>query len=211
MRGMTSVAVTAGYVCDEPRQEFYRYMDAANVDLKGFTEDFYKKICGGKLEAVCDTLSYLKHETDVWFEITTLLIPDENDSSKEIEELSQWIFNNIGPDVPLHFSAFHPDYKMMDKPHTPGSTLVRARDIALKNGLHYVYVGNVHNEEADSTYCHECGKKIIGRDWYVLGDWHVTDDGHCKFCKAAIPGVFNGPPGNWGSKRLPVFLRNFSI
>ena len=208
--GIKSVAVTAGYMCDEPRQELYRYMDAANVDLKAFTEQFYKQITVGHLQPVLDTLVYLKHETNVWFEITTLLIPGENDSEKEIEELTQWVMEHLGPDVPLHFTAFHPDYKMLDKPPTPASTLTRARRIAVKNGLRYAYTGNVHDEEGGSTYCHQCGRKVIGRDWYVMTEWHLTPDGLCMYCGAPCPGVFEAQPGTWGAKRLPVRLKDFT-
>jgi pyruvate formate lyase activating enzyme len=155
-------------------------------------------------------LEYLKHETKVWFEITTLLIPGENDSNQEIEEESRWIFEKLGPDVPLHFTAFHPDFKMMDKPHTPAETLSRARDIALKNGLHYVYTGNVHDHHGSSTYCPKCKNILVGRDWYVLSEWNLTDDGRCKFCDYLIPGVFEGPPGPWGARRLPISLRDFA-
>lgn len=204
-----TVAVTAGYMCDEPRREFYQYMDAANVDLKAFTEQFYHKITGSHLQDVLDTLVYLKHETDVWFEITNLLIPDENDSEKEVEEMTQWIVENLGVDVPVHFTAFHPDWKMMDKPHTPPETLIRARDIAIKNGIHYAYVGNVHYEPGASTYCHQCGNRVIGRDWYVMTEYNLDDTGHCKFCNAQCNGVFNGPPGTWGSKRRAVRLKDF--
>jgi pyruvate formate lyase activating enzyme len=207
--GVKTVAVTAGYICEEPREEFYRFMDAANVDLKGFTERFYKQICAGHLQPVLDTLIYLKHHTNVWFEITTLLIPGENDSDAELEALTQWVVENLGPDVPLHFTAFHPDWKMLDKPPTPPATLTRARRIALKNGMHYAYTGNVHDQEGGSTYCHQCGRKLIGRDWYVLTEWHLTDDGHCRSCGTACAGVFDGPPGTWGPKRLPVRLRDF--
>jgi len=204
--GLKAVSVTAGYQCDEPRREMYRWMDASNVDLKGFTENFYYKICGGHLQPVLDTLVYLKHETKVWFEITTLLIPDENDSEKEIEEETQWIMEHLGPDVPLHFTAFHPDWKMLDKPHTPPATLTRARAIGLKNGLRYVYTGNVHDAEGGTTKCQGCGAKLIVRDWYRLLDWRLTDDGRCKKCGAPCPGVFDGPPGDWGPKRRPVLL-----
>ncbi len=204
--GVRSVAVTAGYMCDEPRREFYRTIDAANVDLKAFTERFYKKVCTGQLKAVLDTLVHLKHETDVWFEITTLLIPGENDSPQEIRELSSWVMENLGPDVPLHFTAFHPDFKMLDKTHTPAATLRRAREIALERGLWYVYTGNVHDEEGQSTYCHACGRKLISRDWYTLGEWNLTDDGDCRFCGARCAGVFEGRPGDWGPRRLPVRL-----
>jgi pyruvate formate lyase activating enzyme len=208
--GIKSVAVTAGYMCEEPRAEFYRYMDAANVDLKGFTERFYKQLCAGQLQPVLDTLVYLKHHTNVWFEITTLLIPGENDSEKEIEELTQWVVARLGPDVPLHFTAFHPDFKMMDTPPTPASTLTMARRIALKNGVRYSYTGNVHDEEGGSTYCHQCGRRLIGRDWYVMTAWNLTDDGRCQFCGAACAGVFEGPPGTWGAKRMPVRLKAFA-
>ncbi|HXH01975.1 MAG TPA: AmmeMemoRadiSam system radical SAM enzyme [Candidatus Competibacteraceae bacterium] len=210
-RGIKSVAVTAGYMCDEPRHEFYRYMDAANVDLKAFTENFYWKICGGHLQPVLDTLLYLKHETDVWFEITTLLIPGENDSNAEIEAESQWLMDNLGPDVPLHFTAFHPDWKMMDHPHTPPATLTRAREIALKHGLRYVYTGNVHDSEGGSTYCHQCGALLIERDWYRLGDWGLTADGRCRCCGTPLPGVFEARPGRWGPRRAPVRLADFRV
>jgi pyruvate formate lyase activating enzyme len=208
--GIKAVSVTAGYMCDEPRRELYKYMDAANVDLKAFTEQFYKQITIGHLQPVLDTLSYLKHETNVWFEITTLLIPGENDSEKEIEELTQWVMTHLGPDVPLHFTAFHPDFKMLDKPPTPPPTLTMARRIAVKNGIRYAYTGNVHDEEGGSTYCHQCGSKLIGRDWYVMTAWNLTDDGRCKVCGTACAGVFDGPPGRWGAKRMPVRLKDFA-
>jgi pyruvate formate lyase activating enzyme len=208
-RGIKSVAVTAGYITKEPRDEFYRHIDAANVDLKAFTERFYNRICAGQLRPVLDTLVYLKHETSVWFEITTLLIPGENDSDAEIEEMTRWVVEHLGPDVPMHFTAFHPDWKMMDKPPTPASTLSRARRIAMKNGVRYAYTGNVHDEEGGSTYCHECGARLIGRDWYVLTGWNLTADGRCSSCGAQCAGVFDAEPGNWGPQRLPVRLRNF--
>ena len=208
--GVKAVAVTAGYVCKEPRAEFYRYMDAANVDLKAFTEKFYKEVTIGHLQPVQETLIYLKRETNVWFEITTLLIPGENDSEAEIEELTQWVMEHLRPDVPIHFTAFHPDWKMLDKPHTPPETLTRARRIAMKNGIRYAYTGNVHDEAGSSTYCHQCGRKIIGRDWYVMTEWHLTDDGRCRDCGMACAGVYDGPPGTWGAKRLPVRLKDFA-
>ena len=208
--GIKSVAVTAGYVCEEPRQEFYRFMDAANVDLKAFSERFYWKITGGHLENVLDTLRYLKHETDVWFEITNLLIPDENDSDAEIDAMTQWVVEELGPDVPMHFTAFHPDWKMMDKPHTPPATLSRARRIAIKNGVRYAYTGNVHDEDGGSTYCHSCGGKLIGRDWYVLSDWNLTAEGKCGFCGTPCAGVFEERAGDWGAQRMPVRLQNFA-
>ena len=204
--GIRSVAVTAGYMCSEPRAEFYRHMDAANVDLKGFTERFYYKICGGELAAVLETLEYLKRETRVWFEITTLLIPGENDSDSEIDQMTQWIAAKLGPDVPLHFTAFHPDWKMLDKPRTPPATLTRARRIALANGLHFVYIGNVHDRAGGSTYCATCGTRVIERDWYQLGAWRLTPSGACQSCGNQIPGVFTGPPGDWGARRMGVRL-----
>ncbi len=201
-----SIAVTAGYICPEPRKELYQYMDAANVDLKGFTEEFYHKICGGHLADVLDTLVYLKNETKVWFEITTLLIPGENDSPEEIDALSKWVYKNLGVGVPLHFTAFHPDWKMMDKPPTPPATLTRAREIALRNGLNYVYTGNVHDVVGGSTYCHNCHKCVVQRDWYNILAYELSDDGRCNFCQTQIPGVYAGPHGTWGAKRRPVRL-----
>lgn len=208
-QGIRSVAVTAGYMCDEPRRAFYRHMDAANVDLKAFTERFYQQICAGSLQPVLETLLYLKHETDVWFELTTLLIPGENDSEAELEAMTQWVVTSLGPDVPMHFTAFHPDYKMLDKPPTPPATLKRAREIALKNGVRYAYTGNVHDERGGSTYCHQCGTRLIGRDWYVLRTWQLTADGRCQRCGARCAGVFEPRPGTWGPRRQPVRLQNF--
>ena len=203
---IATVAVTAGYMCKEPRTEFYQHMDAANIDLKGFTEKFYWKICNGHLEPVLETLQYLKHETDVWFEITTLLIPGENDSENEINEMTQWIYEHIGPNVPHHFTAFHPDWKMTNKSNTPARTLTRAREIAINNGLRYVYTGNVHDEMGDSTYCFSCGTRLIGRDWYTLTQWNLNQDGHCPDCNEKCPGVFETSPGSWGARRMPVQL-----
>jgi pyruvate formate lyase activating enzyme len=208
-RGIRSVAVTAGYVCEEPRREFFQWMDAANVDLKGFSEHFYRKLCTGHLAPVLDTLVHLKHHSDVWFEITTLLIPGQNDSSQELRELSRWVMQNLGPDVPLHFTAFHPDFRMRDVPATPPATLVRAREIAREAGVHHVYTGNVHDPEGQSTWCHACGELLIGRDWYVLSDWNLSDDGCCRSCGARCPGVFDGPQGSWGARRRPVRLAEF--
>ncbi|MEY3107422.1 MAG: hypothetical protein RIT35_1600, partial [Pseudomonadota bacterium] len=179
--GIKSVAVSAGYVTAEPRAEFYQWMDAANIDLKAFTERFYYKITGSHLDAVLDTLKYIKHETSTWLELTTLIIPGENDSQAELESMTQWVVENLGSDVPMHFSAFHPDWKMLDKSATPLSSLLLARQIALKNGVHYAYIGNAHNKSADSTYCHGCGELLIGRDWYELFEWNLDDFGHCRF------------------------------
>ena len=204
--GVKAVAVTAGYVNAEPRTEFYRHMDAANVDLKAFTEDFYWKVTKGHLQPVLDTLKYLKHETKTWFEITTLLIPGENDSAGEIEAMTQWIMEHLGPDVPLHFTAFHPDYRMRDKTNTPHQTLIEARRIAIKNGLRYVYVGNVNDLGRQSTYCSCCGERLIGRDWYRLSEWRLDASGACLSCGTKLAGVFEPQPGTWGARRLPVDL-----
>lgn len=205
-----NVAVTAGYMKEAAREDFFSVMDAANVDLKAFTESFYKTLCTAELASVLDTLKYLKHETDVWFEITTLLIPDENDSEGEIEEMTQWIVEHLGPDVPVHFTAFHPDYKMLDKPRTPPETLFRAWRIARKNGIHHAYTGNIHDKATGSTYCHGCGLRLIGRDWHLLDDWGVTQSGLCSRCGTACAGVFEDRPGDWGRKRQPVRLNDFA-
>jgi pyruvate formate lyase activating enzyme len=206
-RGIKAVAVTAGYMCAEPRAEFYRHMDAANVDLKAFTERFYYKVCGGTLAPVLETLEYLKRETRVWLEITTLLIPGENDSDEEIDRMTRWIADKLGPDVPLHFTAFHPDWRMRDRSRTPPSTLTRARRMALANGLHHVYTGNVHDSEGGSTYCPRCHTRVIERDWHELGTWRLTDTGACQSCGTEISGVFSGPPGAWGARRRSVRLQ----
>ena len=205
-RGIKTVAVTAGYIHAAPRREFYAKMDAANVDLKAFTDDFYVKLTGAHLQPVLDTLSYLKRETDVWFEITSLLIPGRNDSNEEIAAMSQWIRRELGPDVPLHFSAFHPDWKMTDVSPTPTSTLTRARAIALKAGLNYVYTGNVHDPAGGTTYCPGCHQALIVRDWYRIDQYGVTADGRCPHCDHAIAGRFGAFAVPFGNRRLPVAM-----
>ena len=207
--GIRSVAVTAGYITEAPRKEFFSWMDAANVDLKAFTEDFYWKVTGGHLQPVLDTLRYIRHETDVWLEITTLLIPGLNDSDEELHAMAEWVVKELGPDVPWHFTAFHPDWKMRDRPPTPPETLTRARRIAMEHGVRYAYTGNVHDEEGQSTYCHQCGKRLIGRDWYVITEWALTADGRCPQCGTPCAGVFEERPGTWGARRLPVRLADF--
>ncbi len=202
--GLKNVAVTAGYINDAPREEFFRYMDAANVDLKGFTDHFYRKVCHGELQPVLDTLCYLKHETNVWFEIATLLIPDENDSDRELHDMCQWIVEHLGTEVPLHFSAFHPDFKMQNKQHTTLDTLLRARAIALSYRIKFVYCGNVHHTESDTTYCPGCNEQVIIRDWYQLGKYGLDNQGNCLNCGFKIAGRFNGPKGNFGPRRIPV-------
>ncbi len=178
-RGIRAVAVTAGYVNAEARAELFAHMDAANVDLKGFTERFYHDVCAGHLAPVLDTLEYLVHETDVWLEITTLLIPGLNDSTQEVDAETRWIVEHLGPDVPVHFTAFHPDWKMLDRPPTPPSTLSRAREIALANGIRYAYTGNVHDPVGQTTRCHGCGAVLIERDGYELGFWGLAAEGRC--------------------------------
>jgi pyruvate formate lyase activating enzyme len=208
--GVRSVAVTAGYISEGAREVFFSEIDAANVDLKGFSESFYRGLCSAELAPVLETLIYLKHETDVWLEITTLLIPEENDSDAELSELSAWVVSNLGTEVPLHFTAFHPDFRMRDRPPTPPETLSRARGIAKRHGIHHVYTGNVHDEEGQSTYCHACGERLIGRDWYTITAWNLRDGGDCGSCGAPCAGIFREEPGSWGARRRPVQLRAFA-
>jgi pyruvate formate lyase activating enzyme len=204
-QGIRTVAVTAGYITAEARPEFYRAMDAANVDLKAFTEDFYHRLCYAQLQPVLDTLVYLRRETDVWFEVTTLLIPGENDSRGELDRASDWFAANLGPDVPWHFTAFHPDFKMLDKPRTPPAILARAREIARAKGLKHVYTGNIHDRAGGSTWCPACGALLIERDWYELGAYNL-DGNRCRACGSEIAGRFERQPGTWGARRLPVRL-----
>ena len=205
--GIRNVAVTAGYVSPGAREAFFAPMDAANVDLKGFTDDFYHRVCGGHLEPVLDTLRYLRRETRVWVELTTLLIPGYNDSDAEIDEMTRWVVAELGPDVPMHFTAFHPDWKLRDAPPTPPATLTRARAIARGNGVRYAYTGNVHDSDGGSTRCHHCGALLIERDWYRLGHWGLDEQGRCAACGTPCAGVFEARPGTWGSRRLPVEIR----
>jgi pyruvate formate lyase activating enzyme len=202
--GVKTVAVTAGYMHAAPRREFYAKMDAANVDLKGFTEAFYFQQTGAHLAPVLDTLQYLRHETGCWFEITTLLIPGHNDSSAEVEAESRWIMDHLGPDVPLHFTAFHPDYKMLDVPRTPASTLTRAREIAEAAGLHYVYTGNVHDVAGGTTRCPGCGAALVERDWYEVLRCDVDERGVCPRCATPVAGRFAKPAAAFGRRRVPV-------
>jgi pyruvate formate lyase activating enzyme len=205
--GVKTVAVTAGYIGATARPEFFAAMDATNIDLKGFTENFYHRLCTGSLDAVLDTLRYVKHETKTWLEITTLLIPGENDSSQEVGALSEWVMEKLGPDVPLHFTAFHPDWKMRDTPPTPPATLKRARQIARQIGLRHVYTGNIHDEAGQSTYCHACGSRLIGRDRYTITAWDLDALGGCASCGESCPGCFEPTPGHWGARREPLIIR----
>jgi len=188
--GLKSVMVTAGYIDKEARKDVYKYIDAANVDLKAFTEEFYWRKTFSHLGDVLDTLIWLRNETDVWIEITTLLIPDENDSEAEIKAECAWILKNLGEWVPLHFTAFHPDFKMMDKEKTPEATLTKARNIALSMGIKYCYVGNVYNTEGQTTYCPNCNTKLIKRNWHSVLTDNVIN-GKCGNCGTTIHGVFN--------------------
>jgi pyruvate formate lyase activating enzyme len=204
LRGVQTVAVTAGYMHDRARRDFYAKMDAANIDLKAFTDDFYLKLTGAHLQPVLDTLVYLKHETNCWFELTTLLIPDQNDSAAEIEAMTKWIVRELGRDVPIHFTAFHPDYKLADLPPTPAATLQQARKIALAEGIRYVYTGNVHDLEGGATFCPGCAKPVIVRDWHQILTYDLTADGHCQHCGTAVAGRFEHFSGQLGRRRIPV-------
>ena len=210
-RGLKTIAVTAGLICPEPRRAFFEVMDAANVDLKGFTEHFYKHLTLSHLDPILDTLQWIKHQSSTWLEITNLVIPNANDDPHEIRQMCSWIHDNLGADVPLHFSAFHPDYRMMDTPPTPRATLVKARDIAMECGLNYVYVGNVDDPQRQSTYCPECGELLIARRWYDVDSYQLKENA-CRFCGHAIAGHFADSPGHWGTRRMPVdpaaFLRS---
>jgi len=205
-RDIKTVAVTAGYISPGAREDFFSHIDAANVDLKGFSEDFYRKLTGGHLQPVLDTLVYLKQQTSVWLELTTLLIPGHNDSDDELKRMTEWVVKELGPDVPMHFTAFHPDWKMLDVPATSPESLTRARQIALDNGVHYAYTGNVHDQKGESTYCHQCGELLIERDWYVLGHWGLDEKGCCSKCGTKLAGVLESRPGTWGARRMPVAM-----
>jgi pyruvate formate lyase activating enzyme len=209
--GVKTVAVTAGYIHAEPRREFYAKMDAANVDLKAFTDEFYVKLTGAHLQPVLDTLVYLKRETDVWFEITTLLIPGKNDSTEEIDALTRWVATELGSEVPLHFSAFHPDWKLRDVEATPPSTLKRAREIGLRNGLRYVYTGNVHDLAGGTTFCPGCGTPALARDWYRILSHGIAANGACKSCGYLIAGRFDTFNKGFGPRRIPVRLAEHRI
>ena len=205
-RGIHTIAVTAGYISPEARAEFFAPMDAANIDLKGFTEDFYRKVTGSHLRDVLNTIAWVHDHTDTWLELTTLLIPGHNDSSQEIERMSRWIVAELGPDVPLHFSAFHPDFKMLDVPPTPPATLRAARATALDAGLRFVYTGNAHDPEDETTSCHACGHPLIERDWYEILAYRVTADGRCPACGTVVPGRFGDAVGHWGRRSLPISI-----
>jgi pyruvate formate lyase activating enzyme len=205
-RGIRTVAVTAGYINPAPREVFFEHMDAANIDLKGFTDEFYHRVCGADLSAVLDTIEYVATETGTWLELTTLLIPGHNDSDAELDLMTKWVVEHCGAEVPMHFSAFHPDWKMLDVPATPPATLTRAREIAMANGVLYAYTGNVRDPEGDTTTCPACGRAVIERDWYAIRGYGLDRSGHCTGCGTRIAGVFDGPAGTWGRRRQPVRL-----
>ncbi|HVP61699.1 MAG TPA: AmmeMemoRadiSam system radical SAM enzyme [Myxococcaceae bacterium] len=205
-RGIKTVAVSSGYMAPEARQDFYAHMDAANIDLKAFTESFYRELSFAHLEPVLDTLRWLRHQTEVWLEVTTLLIPGRNDSEEEVEKLCAWFARELGPEVPLHFTAFHPDFMMMDVPPTPVATLIRAREQGKAAGLKHVYTGNVHDVRGQSTYCAACGQQVIGRDGYEITGWRLDREGRCSACKERLAGHFDPEPGRWGSRRRPLIL-----
>lgn len=202
--GVQVVAVSNGYIQGEARREFFNFVDAANIDLKAFSEDFYQSMTGGDLKTVLDTLVYIKHDTSVWLEITTLLIPGKNDSETELRRLSNWVMNELGPDVPVHFSAFHPDFKMMDIGPTPVKTLIKARNIAMEAGLRFVYTGNVVYAPGDTTFCPACQWMVIEREWYRISNYSLDSRGNCGHCGTAIPGRFDLTAGDWGAKRQPI-------
>ena len=204
--GVATVAVTAGYHSPAARAEFYAHMDAANIDLKAFTDTFYRKVTAGRLEPVLDTLRYVCNETPVHVETTTLLIPGLNDGDDELRAMAGWVVAELGPDVPMHFTAFHPDYRMRDRPPTPKSTLQRARQIARSEGVLHAYVGNVVDDDGGSTYCGDCGARLVGRAGYELTYWALDDAGACMECGARLAGRFQGPPGSWGGRRQSIRL-----
>jgi pyruvate formate lyase activating enzyme len=209
-RGIQTVAVTAGEINPEPRAEFFRWVNAANIDLKAFTESFYRKLCGGDLKAVLDTLVYLREKTEVWIELTTLLIPGENDSDRELQEMTRWVVENLGAEVPMHFTAFHPDWKMLEHPPTPATTLTRAREIARAAGVHYAYTGNVHDRQGATTLCSQCGTALIERDWHQLTLWNLTPRGNCPDCGTPCHGRFDPTPGPWSGRCLPVHPSDYA-
>ncbi len=205
-RGIRTVAVTAGYVEPGPARDLFGHMDAANVDLKSFREGFYHDVCAGHLRPVLDTLELIVHDTPAWLELTTLVIPGLNDGVEEIDEMTRWVVARLGPDVPMHFTAFHPDFKMRDRQATPAATLARARRIALRNGVRHAYTGNVLDPEGQTTRCHHCGGVVIGRAGYELTAWNLDAAARCVVCGTRCPGVFEAAPGGWGGRRMPVWI-----
>ncbi len=208
-QGIRTVAVTSGYMTPEARKSFYAEMDAANVDLKAFTEEFYQSLTAGHLEPVRDTLRWLVHETEVWVEITNLVIPEANDSDDELKRMCDWIVEELQPEIPVHFSAFHPDFRMTDRPPTPPETLLRAHRIAEKAGIRHVYTGNVHDPTHQSTYCPECRGLLIERSGYRIGRYAMNEH-RCGHCGVEVAGRFASAPGSWGAKRLPIRIAAYA-
>ncbi len=206
--GIRTVAVTAGYICDEPRRHLFDAIDAVSVDLKAFTEDFYRHVAMGSLQPVLETIEYLVHDTACWVELTTLVIPGHNDSGAELDRMTTWVVERLGPDVPMHFTAFHPDYRMVDVPPTPPASLGQARRIAMANGVQYAYTGNVHDRTGGTTFCPACGRAVIVRNSYDLETYELKADGSCTACGETIAGVYDQTPGSWGGRRVPVHLGN---
>ena len=206
-QGIRTVGVTAGYIEPGPRAELFGAMDAINIDLKGFTEEYYHKVCGGHLDRVLETIEWAVHESPAWIELTTLVVPGHNDSDAELTRMARWVIDHVGPDVPMHFSAFHPDWKMLDVSATPPQTLARARRIAMGAGVHFAYTGNVHDPDGDTTFCPSCQTPVIERDWYEILRYDLDPQGACPTCGTVIPGVFEVAAGTWGRRRLPVTLR----
>ncbi len=205
-RGIKNVAVTAGYISPRAREDFFRHIDAANVDLKAFSERFYRRLCGGHLAPVLDTLCYLRQESQVWLELTTLLIPGENDSPAELHQLCAWVAEHLGVDTPIHFSAYHPAWRLQAPPPTPPETLCLARHIAMQQGLRFVYTGNLRDPEGNTTWCPHCQRALIERSGYQLGHWGLNAEAHCRHCGYPLPGHFAPTPGTWGARRQPVRL-----
>ena len=203
-QGVRTVGVTAGYIEPGPREELFGVMDAVNIDLKGFTHEYYRKVCGGDLDAVLETIEWAVTSGDLWVELTTLIVPGHNDSDDELRRMCGWVVDHVGPGVPMHFSAFHPDWKMLDVPPTPPATLRRARQIAQECGVRFAYTGNVHDAAGDTTFCPACHKPVIERDWYDLLSYELDANGACPYCGTSLPGVFEAIPGTWGRRRLPV-------
>lgn len=204
--GIKTVAVSAGYVNPEPAQAFFASMDATNIDLKSFRAQSYKKICGGHLQPVLDTLQFVYHKTNTWLEITTLIIPGINDSDREIQDLAEWVCSNLSPQVPVHFTAFHPDWKMADRPATPLASLQRIRQTARNTGLLHVYTGNVLHPEGECSNCSQCGLGLIARKRYEISSWNLTADSCCPSCGSQLPGHFATAPGTWGSRRRTIAI-----
>lgn len=188
--GLYSVYVTNGYMSEEALQEIAPYLDAMNIDVKAFNDEFYRKICGGAhLEPVLDTCVMAK-SMGIHIELTYLIIPDYNDTEREIRNFARWVVETLGPDIPCHFTRFYPHYKMLDLPPTPMKRLNMAYNLAKEEGINYVYLGNIPHNEKENTYCHNCGKLLIER-WGFNVVKYVIKDGKCPYCGSVIPGVFN--------------------